>query len=78
MLGCLARNLSDLWISDQIHWNMPSLQSMHAVRTMLQGWSMQLHLDKAQHNVTEFLSDHNEFRPQRFLDANNQLLKYAS
>lgn len=55
-----------------------ALQSTCVVHTALQGWFMQLHLAKAQHNVTEFLGDHNDFRPQRFLDANNQLFKYAS
>lgn len=38
---------------------------------------MQLHLEKAQRNVADFLGDQDDFRPQRFLDVNNQLLKYA-
>lgn len=45
------------------------------IQSGLQGWSMQLHLDQAQRNVAEYLPDANLFRPQRFLDSNNQLLK---
>lgn len=51
--------------------------SLDLVCVALQGWSIQLHLEQAQKNVTAFKDDASQFRPGRFLNDNKELKRYA-